>query len=270
YHVVRNSDSFQVTLADGSTHKARVVGVESDKDLAVLKINAKEAALVEIDVGTSADLEVGQKVFAIGNPFGLDQTLTTGVISGVGREIKSVSQRPILGVIQTDAAINPGNSGGPLLDSGGRLIGVNTAIYSPSGAYAGVGFAVPVDTVNRIVPELIRHGKVIRPGLGVGTFEDQMTRSAGLEGVLIKEVDPAGAAAKAGLHATRYDRTGRSLLLGDQIIGIAGETISTNDDLYKALEKHKVGDTVKVVVRRDGEIMEFEATLQGISTGSDE
>ncbi len=270
YHVVRNSDAFQVTLADGTSHDAKVVGVERDKDLAVLKISSGSAALVEIDVGTSADLQVGQKVFAIGNPFGLDQTLTTGVISGLGREIKSVSQRPIMGVIQTDAAINPGNSGGPLLDSSGRLIGVNTAIYSPSGAYAGVGFAVPVDTVNRIVPELIRHGKVIRPGLGISAFEDQVTRAAGLEGVVLREVDPNGAAAKAGLRPTRYDRNGRFRLLGDQILSIDGEAINTNDDLYKNLEKHKVGDTVKLGVRREDETLEVQATLQGVSTGSDE
>ena len=167
FHVIQNADTAQVTLADQSNWKARVVGVAPDKDLAVLRIDAPANRLPPIPLGTSKDLQVGQSVFAIGNPFGLDQTLTTGVISALNREIESVTRRPIQGVIQSDAAINPGNSGGPLLDSAGRLIGVNTAIYSPSGASAGIGFAIPVDTVNRIVPELIRSGKVTRPGLGV-------------------------------------------------------------------------------------------------------
>ncbi|MGH7811140.1 MAG: S1C family serine protease, partial [Candidatus Binatia bacterium] len=167
FHVILNADAAQVTLSDQSNWRARVVGVAPDKDLAVLKIDAPANKLQAIPIGTSKDLQVGQSVFAIGNPFGLDQTLTTGVISALNREIESVTRRPIQGVIQSDAAINPGNSGGPLLDSAGRLIGVNTAIYSPSGASAGIGFAIPVDTVNRIVPELIRSGKITRPGLGV-------------------------------------------------------------------------------------------------------
>ncbi len=160
FHVIQNADAAQVTLADQSAWKARRVGAAPDKDLAVLRIDAPANRLKAIPLGTSKDLQVGQRVFAIGNPFGLDQSLTTGVISALGREIESVTRRPIQGVIQTDAAINPGNSGGPLLDSAGRLIGVNTAIYSPSGGSAGIGFAIPADTVNRIVPELIRYGKI--------------------------------------------------------------------------------------------------------------
>ena len=166
FHVIQDADEARVTLADGSTYDGFLVGTEPDLDLAVLRIRAAPGRLKPLPLGTSGDLEVGQKVFAIGSPFGLDQTLTTGVISGLGREIQAVTGRAIRGVIQTDAAINPGNSGGPLLDSAGRLIGVNTAIYSPSGTYAGVGFAVPVDLVNRAVPQLIQHGKVARPGTG--------------------------------------------------------------------------------------------------------
>src|SRR5688572_20773324 len=161
FHVIQNGSRAEVTLNDNTVWRASIVGTAPDKDVAVLKIDAPRDKLTKIMVGVSNNLQVGQKVFAIGNPFGLDQTLTTGVISGLGREIQSVTKRPIQGVIQTDAAINPGNSGGPLLDSAGRLIGVNTAIYSPSGAYAGIGFAVPVDIVNRIVPQLVSHGKVV-------------------------------------------------------------------------------------------------------------
>src|SRR6185295_3452494 len=178
-HVSQNADAAQVTLADQSNWRARVVGTAPDKDLAVLRIDAPANRLHPIPIGTSKDLQVGQSVFAIGNPFGLDQTLTTGVISALNREIESVTRRPIQGVIQSDAAINPGNSGGPLLDSAGRLIGVNTAIYSPSGASAGIGFAIPVDTVNRIVPRLIRDGRFIRPALGVTAGSESLAKVLG-------------------------------------------------------------------------------------------
>ena len=181
YHVVQGAASAKVTLGE-TEYDADTVGVAPDQDLAVLEIRAARANLAPIAIGTSADLQVGQKVFAIGNPFGLDHTLTTGIVSALGRTIQSVTNRPIDGAIQTDAAINPGNSGGPLLDSAGRLIGVNTAIYSPSGASAGIGFAVPVDTVSRIVPELITHGKVVRPRLGVvldDRFSALVTRAPG-------------------------------------------------------------------------------------------
>jgi S1-C subfamily serine protease len=183
YHVIQGADAAQVTLADHSTWKAKLVGAYPDRDLAVLVIAAPFDRLHPIPVGTSHDLQVGQKVFAIGNPFGLDQSLTTGVISALGRQIESANNRPIKDMIQTDEAINPGNSGGPLLDSAGRLIGANTAIYSPSGAYAGIGFAIPMDEVNRVVPRLIRDGKVIRPGLGVQTAPDQLTATTRSQGV---------------------------------------------------------------------------------------
>src|SRR6185436_6079626 len=199
FHVVQGGDRASVTLNDNSTYPATIVGRAPDKDIAVLHIDAPPQKLLPLPIGTSSNLKVGQKVLAIGNPFGLDQTLTTGVISGLGREIKGVSQRPIFDVIQTDASINPGNSGGPLLDSSGRLIGINTAIYSPSGANAGIGFAVPVDTVNAIVPQLLRHGKVLRPGLGISIANDYQAQRIGIDGVIIYQVSPNGAAATAGL-----------------------------------------------------------------------
>jgi S1-C subfamily serine protease len=264
FHVIQNADAAQVTLADHSTWEAKRVGVAPDKDLAVLRIDAPKNRLRPIPLGTSQDLQVGQKVFAIGNPFGLDQTLTTGIISAVGREIESVTRRPIQGVIQTDAAINPGNSGGPLLDSGGRLIGVNTAIFSPSGASAGIGFAIPVDTVNRVVPELIRHGKVVRPGLGVQVAEDRLARELGVPGVLVVDVRRNSAAAKAGLRPTRRDQLGR-VMLGDVIVEIDGKKVDSNNGLFLILEKYKVGDTVAVTVLRNGNRAHLKITLEPIS-----
>jgi S1-C subfamily serine protease len=263
FHVIQNADAAQVTLADQSNWKARRVGVAPDKDLAVLRIDAPANKLRAIPVGTSKDLQVGQSVFAIGNPFGLDQSLTTGVISALGREIESVTRRPIQGVIQTDAAINPGNSGGPLLDSAGRLIGVNTAIYSPSGASAGIGFAIPVDTVNRIVPELIRYGKVTRPGLGIQVAEDQIAERLGVNGVLVVDVVQGSAAAKAGLRPTRREVSGR-VRLGDVITAIDGKKVESPNDLFLALEKHKVGDTVNVTLLREGKTVQARVVLEAI------
>ncbi|HEY7493040.1 MAG TPA: trypsin-like peptidase domain-containing protein, partial [Candidatus Tectomicrobia bacterium] len=230
FHVIQGASAARVTLADHSVWDAQLVGIAPDQDLAVLYIAAPQSRMPPIAVGTSADLLVGQKAFAIGNPFGLDQTLTTGAISALGREITAVTGRTIAGMIQTDAAINPGNSGGPLLDSSGRLIGVNTAIYSPSGGSAGIGFAVPVDTVNRVVPQLIRHGRVIRPGLGVSLADDTTARRLGLKGALIIQVGKGSAAEAAGLRGTRRDANGR-ILLGDVIIGIATEVVESSGDL---------------------------------------
>jgi S1-C subfamily serine protease len=264
FHVIQNADVAQVTLADQSNYRARVVGVAPDKDIAVLRIDAPASRLHPIPIGTSKDLQVGQKVFAIGNPFGLDQTLTTGVISALNREIESVTRRPIQGVIQSDAAINPGNSGGPLLDSAGRLIGVNTAIYSPSGASAGIGFAIPVDTVNRIVPELIRSGKITRPGLGVQIADEQIAERLGVAGVLVVDVVRGGAAAKAGIRPTRRDAEGR-LRLGDIIVAVDGKKVATPNDLYLLLEKYKVGDVVTVTLLRDGRTVQTRVTLEGVS-----
>jgi S1-C subfamily serine protease len=263
FHVIQQADAAQVTLADQSNWKARIVGVAADKDIAVLRIDAPANRLRPIPIGTSKDLQVGQSVFAIGNPFGLDQTLTTGVISALNREIESVTRRPIQGVIQSDAAINPGNSGGPLLDSAGRLIGVNTAIYSPSGASAGIGFAIPVDIVNRIVPELIRSGKVTRPGLGIQIADEQIAERLGVTGVLVVDVTRDGAAAKAGIQPTRRDSEGR-LRLGDVITAIDGKKIESSNDLYLILEKYKVGDAVTVTMLRNGKSVQARLTLEEV------
>ncbi len=264
FHVIAEAEAVSVTLWDQSVLRAKVVGVNADKDLAVLRVEVPSEKLRPIPVGTSNDLQVGQKVLAIGNPFGFDHTLTTGVISGLGREILSKNNRPITGVIQTDAAINPGNSGGPLLDSAGRLIGVNTAIFSPTGAYAGLGFAVPVDTVNRLVPQLIRYGRVIKPGLGVGVFEDAFVRRLGLRGVLIRVVGPNSAAAKAGLRGTRQDVFGK-VILGDIILAVGDDEISTSIDLFRALDQYKVGDKVTLAVGRGQSKLSVQLTLQALN-----
>ena len=266
FHVIQNASAAQVTLADQSNWKAQLVGVAADKDLAVLRIDAPAKQLHPIPIGTSKDLQVGQSVFAIGNPFGLDQTLTTGVISALNREIDSVTRRPIQGVIQSDAAINPGNSGGPLLDSAGRLIGVNTAIFSPSGVSAGIGFAIPVDTVNRLVPELIRSGKITRPGLGVQLDEqinEQVSQRLGVKGVLVVDVVRGGAAAKAGIQPTRRDAEGR-LRLGDIITAVDGKKVETPNDLFLMLEKYKVGDAVNLTLLRDGKSVQAKVNLEGV------
>ena len=263
FHVIQNADAAQVTLADQSNWKARVVGVAPDKDLAVLRIDAPANRLHAIPIGTSKDLQVGQSVFAIGNPFGLDQTLTTGVISALNREIESITRRPIQGVIQSDAAINPGNSGGPLLDSAGRLIGVNTAIYSPSGASAGIGFAIPVDTVNRIVPELIRSGKIVRPGLGIQIADEQIAQRLGVTGILVVDVARGGAASKAGIQPTRRDAEGR-LRLGDVIVAVDNSKIASPNDLFLLLEKYKIGDVVTVTMLREGKTVQAKVTLEAV------
>lgn len=261
FHVIKDAQAADVTLADHSTWSARLVGAEPDKDLAVLKIDTQGRVLPAIAVGTSADLEVGQKVFAIGNPFGFDQTLTTGVISGLGRVIQSLTGRPIEGVIQTDAAINPGNSGGPLLDSAGRLIGINTAIVSPSGAYAGIGFAVPVDVVNRLVPQIIRYGRPPRAGLGV-TLDDHMARRLGMEGALIREVKPNSAAEKAGLRSLQYDSRGR--IRGDLIVAVDGQPVRNSRDLFRLLDDREIGDKVRLDVWRPEGKIDVEVTLQSL------
>uniref|UniRef100_A0A0E0HIM5 PDZ domain-containing protein n=1 Tax=Oryza nivara TaxID=4536 RepID=A0A0E0HIM5_ORYNI len=250
FHVIRGASDLRVTLADQTVYEAQVVGFDQDKDVAVLRIKAPTDKLRPIPVGVSADLLVGQKVFAIGNPFGLDHTLTTGVISGLRREISSAATgRPIQDVIQTDAAINPGNSGGPLLDSSGNLIGVNTAIYSPSGASSGVGFSIPVDTVGGIVDQLIKFGKVTRPILGIKFAPDQSVEQLGLSGVLVLDAPPNGPAGKAGLQSTKRDSYGR-LILGDIITSVNGTKVTNGSDLYRILDQCKVGEKVTVEVLR--------------------
>jgi len=262
FHVVANGDRASVTLNDNSTYPATIIGTAPDKDIAVLHIDAPPQKLLPLPIGQSATLKVGQTVLAIGNPFGLDQTLTTGVVSGLGREIKSVTQHPIFDVIQTDASINPGNSGGPLLDSSGRLIGINTAIYSPSGANAGIGFAVPVDTVNTIVPQLLKFGKITRPGLGINPLSDQIAMQNGIDGVVISSVMPGGAADAAGLSGLKQELNG--FQLGDVIVKIDTIEVHRSSDLFKALDAHKVADQIDVTVDNQGHQRTVKVTLQAI------
>ena len=264
FHVVYGADAIIVTLGDRTEYKAKVVGADPDHDLAVLHIQAPETALQPITIGNSQALRVGQKVLAIGNPFGLDHTLTTGVVSALGRTIKSMTNRTIEGVIQTDAAINPGNSGGPLLDGMGRLIGVNTQIMSPSGAFAGIGFAVPGDTVTRIVPELIKHGKLIRPGLGISLVPDAMARRWGVQGLIIGKIGRGSAAERAGLRGARETAMGR-IEVGDVIVAVDGKAIETIDDLLDVMELHKVGEQVTVDYLRANRRYQVSVTLQAVN-----
>ncbi|MGH7174063.1 MAG: S1C family serine protease [Gemmataceae bacterium] len=261
FHVIKDAEAAHVTLADHTTYRASLVGAAPDKDLAVLHIDAPKSKLVPISLGKSEDLQVGQMAYAIGNPFGLDLTLTTGVISALGRQIQSVTKRTIKNVIQTDAAINPGNSGGPLLDSAGRLIGVNTAIYSPSHVSAGIGFAIPVDEVNRVVPQLIKKGKLERPSLGVQILEDHSARELGVDkGAVVLDVYPGSSAEKAGLRPTRQTRSGR-IRLGDVIVAIDEKPVEKANDFFDILEKHKNGDTVTLTILRFGEEKKMRAIL---------
>jgi S1-C subfamily serine protease len=249
YHVISDASRIKVSMGD-QAYKAVLVGAEPDKDIAVLQVNAPAHLLKPIPVGEAKNLLVGQKVFAIGNPFGLDHTITSGIISALEREITAITGRTIRGVIQTDAAINPGNSGGPLLDSAGRLIGVNTAIYSPSGAYAGIGFAVPVEEVNRVVPELIKYGRFIKPGIGATFVDSRITRKLGITGILIRDVEQGGPAEKAGLRPTRQYRG--EIILGDIINGVNDTPVSSYDDIRGVLDGYKIGDAIELTVVRDG------------------
>ncbi len=260
FHVIRGAHRAEITLADGTTWEASLVGSAQEKDLAVLHIEAPRPQLHPIRLGTSFDLSVGQTVLAIGNPFGYDHTLTSGIVSALGREIESTDGVPIRNVIQTDAAINPGNSGGPLLDSAGRLIGVNTAIVSPSGGYAGVGFAIPVDTVNWVVPQLIAYGKVQRPDLGIDLATDHIVRRSGIEGAVVIAVVPGSGAETAGVQPARRDRRGR-VMIGDVITAVDGESIRSGGELGLILERYAVGDVVEVTISREGQEIEKKITL---------
>ncbi len=263
YHVISDANSIQVTMADHSNWKAVLVGAAPDKDLAVLQIQAPSKLLQPITIGQSTDLLVGQKVFAIGNPFGLDQTITSGIISALGREINAITGRVIRGMIQTDAAINPGNSGGPLLDSAGRLIGINTAIYSPSGAYAGIGFAVPVVEVNRVIPQLIKHGRLIKPGIGVALADIRVSRRLNIEGLIILNVEKGGPAQRAGLRPTRQYRG--EVILGDIIKQVDGKKVHSYEDVRTELENHRVGDIVEITVERQGRLEKIPLTLEAVN-----
>ena len=260
FHVIQNASKILVTLSDRSVYEAKVVGHEANKDLAVLKIDVAADKLTPIPVGQSSQLRVGQSVYAIGNPFGLDQTLTTGVISALGREITSLTGRPIRDVIQTDAAINPGNSGGPLLDSSGRLIGVNTMIYSPSGASAGIGFSIPVDEVNWVVSDLIKYGVLKRPVMGIQLLSEQNAQNWGVEGVMIYAVEPDSPAEKAGLKGVNRNRFGE-IEAGDVITKINGKEVKNNNDLFLALEKFNPGDKIDIGFKREDKAMKTSLTL---------
>jgi S1-C subfamily serine protease len=252
FHVVKDARSLTVTFDDNRIFEARIVGVEPRKDIAVIRVQAPGEALVPIQLPEKGQpLEVGQKAIAIGNPFGLDHTLTTGVVSALGREVQGIGGVSIRDMIQTDAAINPGNSGGPLLDSGGRLLGMNTMIYSRTGSSVGIGFAVPAATIMRVVPQIIRTGHAEQVGLGVSIDPEQrLERRAGIEGVVALSVKPGSPADKAGIVG--IEQTAAGIRLGDVIVAIDGERIRNYDDLYNAFDKRKAGDKVEITLNRQG------------------
>jgi S1-C subfamily serine protease len=262
FHVIYQADKIDVILSDQKAYPARVVGAAPNHDLAVLKIDAPGKLLKPLPLGDSGDLKVGQRALSIGNPFGLDYSLTTGVISALGRSMRSIGGRNIHDVIQTDAAINPGNSGGPLLDSSGRLIGVSTMIYSPSGGSAGIGFAIPVDIIRRVVPQLIAHGHVRRAGLGVVLVPDNYTRRMRVEGAMILEIRRGSAADQAGLRPARRGGRGQTVH-GDIIIAVDGRPVKKNDDLIDYLDKYKkAGERVDLRFIREGREYGTEVVLE--------
>jgi S1-C subfamily serine protease len=264
FHVVKDAESLMVTFANDKTFQARVVGVEPRKDIAVIQVEAPASLLVPVRVAAKETLEVGQKAIAIGNPFGLDHTLTVGVVSALGRSVQGIGGVTIRNMIQTDAAINPGNSGGPLLDSSGMLIGMNTMIFSKSGSSAGIGFAVPATTIARVVPQIIKTGHPMEMSLGAevdpsGRIEQRL----GIQGVVIIAVPPGTSAAKAGLRG--LERTANGLVLGDVIVGLGGTRIASYDDLYNALDQHKPGDTVDVAIVREGKPLTLRVEVVALS-----
>ena len=269
HHVVQDSEKLEVTLSDGSKWPARFVGSDPGNDLAVIKIEAQGKKLAPIQMGDSSSLEVGQKVLAIGNPFGLGQTLTTGVISSLGRNIRSESGILIDDVIQTDAAINPGNSGGPLLDSSGKIIGVNSAIISPTGASVGIGFAIPINTAKRILPDLISKGRVAYPWIGASVYPliPEFSSYLGLKsdrGAMIMEIVPNGPADKAGLKGgNRQVQIGNSLIIigGDVITELKSEKVNSSDDLIRMIRDHRPGDSVALTILRNGQFLRINVIL---------
>jgi len=265
YHVIEGAQKLSVSMGGKKDYSAVVVGGDPDTDLAVIRLTEKPAGgLTVVPMGDSDRLVVGQKVLAIGNPFGLDRTLTTGVISGLQRPLRARNNRLIEGAIQTDASINPGNSGGPLLDSHGRMIGINSQILSPSGSSAGVGFAVPVSIAKRVVPQLLQNGRVRRPKLGISTRDITSLRNQidlpVDDGVLIYQVARGGGAATAGLRGVQQTETG-DVELGDIIVGINNDKVANSDDLFRVLDKHQIGDTVQVQIWRDGRRMSVPVRL---------
>lgn len=265
FHVIANGESFLVSFNQDPKHyEAILVGSEPRQDIAVLKLKELPPQLKPIKAGDSKSLQVGQKALAIGNPFGLDHTITEGIVSALDREILGIGDVKIRGMIQTDSSINPGNSGGPLLDSQGEVIGMNTMIYSKSGTSAGIGFAVPISSINRIVPQIIKHGKVIRPGLGIGVLPDHQRRRFGVEtGIIVTFLDEKGPAAKAGIQGISQDRRGR-YFLGDVVVGIDDNKIDNFDDIYHVLDQYKIGDEVEVSLMRDGKLKKVKLKLTEI------
>ena len=260
FHVIEDGDIFNVALPNQEQRQARLVGREPNKDIAVLRIEGGTSGLFPVTVGSSRDLMVGQKVIAVGNPFGFDHTVTTGIVSALGRQMPGAGGVTIRDMIQTDASINPGNSGGPLLNSRGELIGMNTMIISPSGASSGIGFAVPVDTIEKIVPQIIRFGRVIRPGLGVSLLADRYARRLGIEGVVILEVTANSEAFRTGLRGLGRNRQGR-LFVQDVLVAIDNTPIKSYDDYYNALDNYRIGDRVTLTVRRDDQQRKVPLTL---------
>ena len=265
YHVIAGASEARIRLSDGRDYPATLVGASIFHDLAVLRINVPSSPPPPLPIGTSHDLRVGQRVYAIGNPFGLDWTLTTGIVSALDRALDNEDGNTIEHLIQTDAAINPGNSGGPLLDSAGRVIGMSTAIYSPSGASAGIGFAVPIDTINRVAPALIAYGRYTRPTLGIGTDEDVndfLTSHLGVRGVYVLKVAPNGPAAHAGLRPARLTRDG-AVVPGDIIVAVGGQPVASVARLDARLDDFRPGERVRLDIMRDGRRTSVEATLAG-------
>ncbi|MDX2238359.1 MAG: trypsin-like peptidase domain-containing protein [Hyphomonadaceae bacterium] len=259
-HVVGRANTVLVRLVGGDTLRAQVVGRAPNYDIAVLRLQGAERPPPPAAIGQSATLQVGQSTYAIGNPFGLDHTLTTGVISALERRLPTASGREIANVIQTDAAINPGNSGGPLLDSAGRVIGVNSAIFSPSGAYAGIGFAIPIDTVNRVATELIRSGRVPTPGIGIIAADESVSARMGLEGIIIYGVQNGSPAARAGLRGTDLRRG----VLGDVITAANGQPVRRLADFTNALESAGIGRPVRLSVLRGDRAVEVEVRVEDV------
>lgn len=269
YHVIQGAQELKVVLSDKSTYDARFVGADPDNDLAVIKIDAPQEKLHIVPLGTSQSLAVGQKVLAIGNPFGLDRTLTRGIISGLGRPLKASNGRTIDNVIQTDASINPGNSGGPLLNSNGEIIGINTAIYSPSGGSVGIGFAVPVDIARNILPDLLAHGRVLRPWLGISTIQITPRLASRLalnikEGLIVRGTLPNGPAAKAGIIGSEQYRVvdNRIQLLADILTKVGDQKVASEEDLYRALKDRKPNEIVSVEIIRDGRPLRLKVQLE--------
>ena len=264
FHVIDEGAKFMVSLPNQKQVEATLVGLDRAKDIAVLKLGQQVVDLGPVTIGTSRDLQVGQKVIAIGNPFGFDHTVTKGIVSALGRSMLGAGDVTIRDMIQTDASINPGNSGGPLLNSSGELIGMSTMIASPSGASSGVGFAIPVDTIRKIVPQIIQFGKVTRPDIGGVTFvRDEVAQRAGIEGAVVLDVERSSKAYDLGLRGLYRDNYGR-LLIRDVVTGIDVMKVKSHDDLFAALDGYKIGDTVTLTVRREDKTRKV--TIQLVET----